>query len=37
MPDVLEHTVVLRGVTFPLRKYVKGGEETVTLVKMTRP
>ena len=36
-PDILEHKWYARGVGFVLEKYVKGGDETVTLVKMTRP
>ncbi len=36
-PDLLEHKWYAKGVGFVLEKYVKGGDETVTLVKMTRP
>jgi hypothetical protein len=36
-PDILEHKWYARGVGFVLEKYVRGGDETVTLVKMTRP
>lgn len=36
-PEVLEHKWYARGMGFVLEKYVKGGDEKVTLVKMTRP
>jgi hypothetical protein len=36
-PDILEHKWYARGVGFVLEKYVEGGDETVTLVKMTGP
>ena len=36
-PEILEHKWYARGVGFVLEKYIKGGDETVTLVKMTRP
>lgn len=36
-PEVLEHKWYARGLGFVLEKYVKGGDEKVTLLKMTRP
>ncbi|MGI9085715.1 MAG: hypothetical protein ACR2FE_10575 [Aeromicrobium sp.] len=36
-PEILEHKWYAPGVGFVLEQYVKGGDEKVTLVKMTRP
>ncbi|MGH3458396.1 hypothetical protein [Aeromicrobium sp.] len=36
-PEILEHKWYARGIGFVLEEYVKGGDEKVTLVKMTRP
>ena len=36
-PDLLEHKWYAPGVGFVKEAYMKGGDETVTLVKMTRP
>lgn len=36
-PEILEHKWYARDMGFVLEKYVKGGDERVTLLKMTRP
>jgi hypothetical protein len=36
-PGLLEHKWYAKGVGFVLEKYVEGGDETVTLVKMSQP
>lgn len=36
-PDILEHKWYAKDVGFVLEKYIEGGDETVTLLKMTRP
>ena len=36
-PELLEHKWYAPGVGFVKEEYIKGGDETVTLVKITRP
>ncbi len=36
-PEILEHKWYARGVGFVLEKYIEGGDEVVTLVKITKP